>query len=400
MPAAAASIHDGTRHREKDREKAAAFAALWSHPGATRTELARLLGARPTSVGELARELVDAGLVVEGPPRHAGTSGRPRAPLDIRPDRIVAVSLAVESRCIRGALVDMAETPLAEAVQSLDADADNAAITRVLTELASQLAARRPPASQLVGAGLSLVGTVSPDELTWTGAARWPRLRNLHLAALGRRLRAPVLLRRSLDTALALHLEDGPAGRNRTLVLLHWGFGVGAAACYRGTILGSTIGRFGEIGHVPLRGGGRAGRRCLCGARGCLETEAALWALLPRLRRRLGPLPEDEGLLAAALAGPEVARLPEVRAAVRGIGAALVTLHRIFYPDVILLAGPLAENAAVFTALREEFRAGLPDYARGAVTLSVLGGGLAACRTGSARPLLAQALRPMLRRNP
>ena len=220
----------------------------------------------------------------------------------------------------------------------------------------------------MVGAGLSLVGTVDPSGLTWVSAARWPRLRALDLRPLADRTGLPVLARRMLDTALALLLETDATTADRTVALLHWGFGVGAAVAHRGTLLGSSLGRFGEIGH--LRTPGSAGRRCACGARGCLETEAALWALLPRLRRRLGALPDDEQELTDALAAPGVAALPEVRTAVRAVQDGLVTLHRLFYPDEVFLAGPLAENPAVFRRLADGFAAGLPDYAVGKTSLT------------------------------
>jgi hypothetical protein len=125
---------------------------------------------------------------------------------------------------------------------------------------------------------------------------------------------------------------------------------------------------------------------------------AALWSLAPRLRRQLGNLPDDEGGLAAALAAPGVAALPEVRSAVSAVQDGLVTLHRLFYPDEVLIAGPLAENPVVFRRLADGFAAGLPDYAVGATRLAVLPGGLSACRTRSAGPLLRDALRERLRR--
>lgn len=137
---------------------------------------------------------------------------------------------------------------------------------------------------------------------------------------------------------------------------------------------------------------------CACGARGCLETEAALWALLPRLRRRLGRLPDDEQELAAALAAPSVAALPEVRDAVRAVLEGLTTLHRLFFPDEVLLAGPLAENRAIFRRIARGFAAGLPDYAAGKTILAVLDGGLSACRTRSAGPLLRDRLHRNTRR--
>lgn len=312
------------------------------------------------------------------------------------PERLSAVSLHVESRTLCAALVDLAGRVLASDARMLGAEADNRAIESALEGLIRGLAARAPQASRVAGAGLSLVGTVDASGPSWVSAARWPRLRSLHLGRLAVRIGLPLRASRALDTALALELERAPAASRRTVALLHWGFGIGAAVAHRGTLLGSSLGRFGEIGHV--RTPGAAGRRCACGARGCLETEAALWALLPRLRRRLGSLPDDEQELAAALADRRAAALPEVRTAVRAVQEGLTTLHRLFYPDEVLLAGPLVENPAVFQRLAAGFAAGLPDYAVGATTLKVLPGGLSACRLQSAAALLRDALREYLRR--
>ncbi len=342
------------------------------------------------------QELLDDGLVAELHGKGTGRSGRPQAAIVPMPGRLVAVSLCVESRSLCASLVDLAGHVLASDACALEAGADGRTIERSLEALIGGLAGRAPKASRVVGAGLSLVGTVDPSGPTWVSAARWPLLRTLHLAPLARRIGLPVKASRSLDTALALHLEGGRSAADRTVALLHWGFGVGAAIAHRGTLLGSSLGRFGEIGHVRTPGG--AGRRCACGARGCLETAAALWALLPRLRRRIGSLPDDEEKLATALAAPGIAALPEVRAAVRAVLDGLTTLHRLFYPDEVLLAGPLVENPAVFRRLADGFAAGLPDYAVGRTSLAILPGGLSACRTRSAGPLLRDALQAGLRR--
>lgn len=395
--ATADRIHDGSDPRPSDRQKAAIYRIVAASPGCSRSALARRLRLRPTTVSHLVQELLDDGLVAERRDRIAGRSGRPLATIEPRTARLAAVSLCVESRQLRASLVDLAGGVLATDERALAAGADNAAVSRALAELLGGLAGRAPASSRVVGAGLSLVGTVDPAGPTWVSAARWPRLRSLALVPLARRVGLAVRAGRALDTALALHLEADPTAAGRTVALLHWGFGIGAAVAHRGTLLGSNLGRFGEIGHVRSRG--TADRRCACGARGCLETEAALWALLPRLRLRLGGLPEDEQALADALAAPRVADLPEVRTAVRAVLDGLTTIHRLFFPDEVLLAGPLVENAAVFRLISDGFVAGLPDYAAGRTTLAVLAGGLSACRTRSAGPLLREALRTGLRRH-
>jgi predicted NBD/HSP70 family sugar kinase len=342
------------------------------------------------------QELIEDGLAAERRGRGTGRSGRPRAEIEPVSERLTAVSLCVESRELRATLVDLAGRVFASDARTLAADSDNRTVEGAIAALVGGLAGQAPSASRVVGAGLSLVGTVNPAGPTWVSAARWPRLRSLDLGPLAARLGIPIRAGRALDTALELALENDATAADRTVALLHWGFGIGAAVAHRGTLLGSTLGRFGEIGHLRTRGGGT--RRCTCGARGCLETEAALWALLPRLRRRLGSLPDDEQELAAALAAPGVAALPEVREAVRAVLEGLVTLHRLFYPDEMFLVGPLAENPSVFRQLADGFNAGLPDYAAGTTSLTILTGGLAACRTRSAGPLLRDALRRSLKR--
>ena len=374
------------------------YRAIAASPGSPRSALARRLGLRPTTVSHLVQELVDDGLVAERRGRDTGRSGRPRAEIEPVAERLTAVSLCVESRDLRAALVDLSGRVLASGSRGLAADADNRDIDAAVASLVDELAGQAPPGSEVVGAGLSLVGTVDPAGPTWVSAARWPRLRSLDLGPLAAHLGAPIRARRALDTALELALEGDGAAADHSVVMLHWGFGIGAAVAHRGTLLGSTLGRFGEIGHLAAHGGGR--RRCTCGARGCLETEAALWALLPRLRRRLGSLPDDEGELTAALAAARVAELPEVRGAIGAVLEGLVTLHRLFFPDEVFLVGPLAENPAVFRRLADGFAAGLPDYAAGRTSLTILPAGLGACRTRSADPLLREALRRRLRHRP
>ena len=214
------------------------------------------------------------------------------------------------------------------------------------------------------------------------------------------RLGFPVALRRTNETELEYWLASNPDAAGKSVVLLHWGFGIGSAVSYRGELLASSIGRFGEIGHIRLGGrrGGGGAAACVCGSTGCLETQAALWALLPRLRARLGRLPEDEGELAPLLSDPRLLAVPAVRTALLAVQDALLVLHRIFYPDIVLLSGPLVENPVVFDRLADGFKRSLPGYARGSVDLAVIPGGMNGCRRGGASPLFRDTLREMLRR--
>jgi predicted NBD/HSP70 family sugar kinase len=398
LPAMIERVHEGSPHRIKDREKALLFREIFRGRSPTRKSMARVLHIRPSSVSQAVQELVDDGLVEETQAQIRRKSGRPHLILSPRADRFVAISLYTDSRELKGVLVNPSGGVLAEEVRIVRPEARNTEMFKAILDSLLGFPPRVPRGSELIGASLSLVGTVNEHTRTWVTAARWPGLRDLDLSELERRLGLPVILRRTNDTELVYVLECRPVYTKESVLLFHWGFGIGSAMSYRGTLLASSIGRFGEIGHTRI--GPASEALCICGSKGCLETEAALWALLPRLRRRLGNLPEDEKELTLLLGSSRLLALPEVERALRAVQSALLTLYRIFSPDAIMLSGPFPENNGVFRRLAHDFNRALPSYARGAVTLSVIPGGLRGCRLGGANPLFHDAFRRALRRRP
>jgi predicted NBD/HSP70 family sugar kinase len=389
-------VHEGRPHRVKDREKALLYHAVCAGGSPTRQALARRLSLRPSSVSEAVQELVDDGLVEESPARRGPGSGRPCTLLAPRHRRFTAISLFVDARELRAVLVTPAEEVLAEEACAVDAEAGNAQMAAAILGLLRRVSASAPAGQECVGAAVSLVGTVNERTRTWVSAARWPRLSALDLAVVERKWGLPLLVRRANDVELAYHLERAPEARVGNVLLLHWGFGIGSAAAHDGGLLGSTIGRFGEIGHTRAAAAGET--PCLCGRRGCVETVAALWALLPRLRKRFGDLPEDEKDLAPRLADPRILALPETRRALEAVRGALETLCMVFYPDAVLLSGPFTENPTVSDGFSVGLRAALPEYAPDAMRIISLPGGMQGCRRGGAYPLFRQALARALRR--
>jgi predicted NBD/HSP70 family sugar kinase len=391
------SVHEGARHRVKDQEKAALFHAVCTGRSLTRQLLSARLGIRPSSVSEAVQELVDDGLLAERSLRAAKRSGRPRLVLTPMPDRLQAISLYVDSRELKAVLLNMDEELIAEESRTVPARAGNSELYSVFRELLERLAERKRAGSTMVGASLALVGSVNPRSSVWVSAARWPKLADLDLSILGDQVGFPVVLRRTNDVELEYQLQSASRSLGQCALLLHWGFGIGSAVSYRGEILTSSIGRFGEIGHVRLDPGNS--RRCLCGSRGCLETTAALWALMPALERRLAALPLDEPGLAPLLAGPRILNLPEIRRAFASVRDALLVLYQVFHPDTVLLSGPFTENPGIFERVADGFRRSLPEYASGTVRVLPVPAGNPGCRRGGANPLFRQALGRILRRS-
>jgi len=390
-----ASIHEGTRFRIKDAEKAAIYERICAGAEASRKSIAQGCGLRPNTVSSAVQELIDDGLVREGPSRSPRRSGRPELSLEADPDRLLALSVYVRSRELEGVLTNLGDRVLAEASRYVPTDASEEDIRQLIVELVRSLRGRAPAGSELLGLGISLVGTIVPERKLWRFVARWPHMRMLDFHRVEQETGLAISLRRIHDTELEYLIENNDAYRRQNIILFHWGFGIGAAYAHGGKVLGSSTGEFGEIGHTVVDPASR--RRCQCGRTGCLETEAALWALLPQLRRAYPGVGEFDQELSEFLKGRSILGFPPFRRALRYLSLGLVNLHRLFNPDRILFIGPFTENQEVFDRLSAAFRRKLPDHTRDQVSLEVIRGGFSGCSFGNVYPFFRSRLRQLLR---
>ncbi|MGW5418784.1 ROK family protein [Streptomyces sp. NPDC003943] len=124
-------------------------------------------------------------------------------------------------------------------------------------------------------------------------------------------------------------------------------FGSGVGACVATDPLGP--GRALEWGHLTVR---VRGRRCRCGARGCLEAYAGAEAMLERWREAGGRPPagaDEETALAALLAAahpedgsgsaPDATALAVLDETAEYLGAGFADLINLFQPERILVGG-------------------------------------------------------------
>lgn len=134
----------------------------------------------------------------------------------------------------------------------------------------------------------------------------------------------------------------GRGARNAVVVL--FGSGVGACLVTEDVEHGRSV----EWGHLTVR---VRGRRCRCGALGCLEAYAGAEALLDRWREEGGRPPEEtdeETALAAMLTAaypaeegvePDPVALAVLEETAEYLGAGLSDLINLFQPERILIGG-------------------------------------------------------------
>ena len=158
----------------------------------------------------------------------------------------------------------------------------------------------------------------------------------------------------------------GAARGGRNVVGITIGTGIGGGLILDGRLYHGSSDAAGEVGHTSIDS---TGRRCKCGNYGCLEAYAAGPAIAERAREALeGGEPSlmkamVSGDLAALTAqhvfeastkGDMVAR-EVVRETARLIGTGVANLINTFNPDVVVLAGGVAQAGEdLFRPLRAE----------------------------------------------
>ena len=313
---------------------------------ATRGDIAELLSIRSTSVSDMVGDLLAKDLLRESMIKPRGR-GRPAAALNYNHRRFGAAIISVVERTLVAKAVDLGNRVLDEVRVAPPATADNTAMAAALRDLFERIAARFPADTEICSVVLSLSGLLDSERGLWCFSSRWPRLRNLDVADALRDMGPETVLVRNIDAELAgLRLHEHYQA-DETVMLLHWGYGIGAAYSANGHIINRRRGRFGEIGHWRLGDG--AGRPCTCGNTDCLETVAALWALGGRLREVFPDLPLDETALAKRLSRLDVLRSDAMTEALEQVLRLTTNLCRLLFPDRVVLTGPFVQNPHIYS---------------------------------------------------
>ncbi len=385
------------RVRSRDLQKLMLYRHISSRAHSTRKELAQILNLRSTTVSNLVQELITDRLVTEGPSKNPGRPGRPDASLIPIYDRLVGISVYVEDRRFYGSLIDLSGTLLAQVQCFIPSEAGNDFVLNRLGGILQSLIDAVPRGSELLGIGISVVGTVDSGRKIWVNADRWQEIRSLDLRILEQRLGVELILRRNLDIELEYILEMNPRFREESTVLFHWGFGVGGSYAYQGRVLESPVGRYMDIGHSIIDPGST--RQCRCGLYGCMEAEAAIYAILPILRQRFPDLREESEDIERAVASPDILELPGMRRTVELVGLCLSNLYKVFYPQRVFVVGIFFRNEQIVRQIEdymmEHFYRKMKEKVQ-SVELHVIEDGFRGCAWGNVYPFFRRRMSELL----
>ncbi|TWV55510.1 ROK family transcriptional regulator [Streptomyces misionensis] len=316
----------------------------------SRFELGPATGLSSGSVSNVVADLVADGLVEE-----AGSvdsdGGRPRTLLRVSPDSGQLIGVDVGETRVRIELFDLALTELARTERPLTPQGYDAEVIagHIRDGVAEMLAAESAVPERLLGVGIGVPGIV--EHTADRGAVVHGQTIGWDAVPLEQLLRSsselPETVRYFIDNGAKtlgqaeMWFGAGRGARNAVVVL--FGSGVGACLVTPEVERGRAV----EWGHLTVR---VRGRRCRCGAPGCLEAYAGAESLLARWREEGGRPPADAdeetaltAMLAAAYPAGDGAADPVALAVLEEtaeyLGAGLSDLINLFQPERIIVGG-------------------------------------------------------------
>lgn len=335
---------------------------LRNSQGVSRVELARRMALSPSTVSAYVDRLIDGGFIREGK-KLERAAGRPPTVLALNPRSGCFVGIDFEGRQFWMTAVDFAQQPLCS--RRIPIAASDSAES-VLRKAEGAIAEMVAPHGPLLGLAIGVPGVL--DTRTGT-AVHYEYIRgwsNLPLKdRFEHRFGVPVFLENNIRIMALAEELFGHARGVRDFLCLGIRSGIGTGLVIDGRLHTGPNHLAGEIGHWP------------CGKRGKLEQIASIKALSEQLEElirsgestsltlRQGRVQLPDLLSAARKREPLVGRV--LRSAGKVIGRVLSQMTFTLNPEVIVVAGPLAELETPFLSAIRETLAALVLSPRGRV---------------------------------
>ena len=300
---------------------------LAQHEDLSRADVSRMLGLNKVSTGEIVDALIAEGMVLEAGTRATAAGRRPTA-LALQKERKMVLAIDVGTRNTSVALVNLAGEMLRYERFPTAKQPTPEELAATIIQASTKFLSRMKDPKAVSGLAVSISGEVEPSTGTILGLPDW-KWESVPLAyALQKHLPFPVLVENNVRSMIMGERWFADIDAQTSYFYVNWGEHIGAAWLSQGKIISQDC----QFGHIPIAQSGQ----CRCGALGCLETQAAGWALVEPYTgvssvKQLCTMAESD----SAIDG-------ELLQAAEALAQALIFASALFRPDKIIIGGGIA----------------------------------------------------------
>lgn len=319
-----------------------------------RTAIAQKSGLTLASVSRISRELIDAGLVVEGQTMPSDGPGRPFISLDVNPSGAYVMSLSLNRFSQVITLSDLKNQVISEAELDIANNIDDAdsVIEQIGDSMLAMLASAQLPSWKVMGVSVAVTGAVDPRQgfITDAPALGWQNVN------IGERLQTILNLPVHVESlAHSISLAESRFGLGRKydhIALFNVSLGIGASLIEDRRILRGADNKAAMIGNLGLW-------RNQAGERITIDQAAGGWGVLSHRSSAPGNERLDysnsmrERLMHTinmAAEGQQEAQQALSNAG-NNMGEAVALVNNIVAPEICIIAGPLAASNDYMQAL-------------------------------------------------
>lgn len=319
---------------------------------ATVPELSIELKLSPPKVSSLLNELMEEGLVQENG-KVDSTGGRRPSIYGLVPDSAFFMGVEVMKEHLNIGLTDFQNNFISLKEKIPFALENNQHSLQALCQLITEFVYALPvPKEKILGMCINLSGRVNHT----TGYSY--SFFNFHEDPLTKVIESALGIRAFLanDSQAMAYGEfvAGVVNDEKNVLFLNVDYGLGMGILINGQLYYGKSGYTGEIGHAPLFENEKI---CQCGKKGCLETEAAGWALVEKFKTRIAegstsllsksgkPIEQvelDDIILAAQK--DDVLAIELIAEVGENLGRGVALLINLFNPELVVLGGRLATS--------------------------------------------------------
>jgi predicted NBD/HSP70 family sugar kinase len=298
----------------------------------SRAELARRANLTKQTIGVIADELCQAGLLREEG-RKTGGIGKPSTQLVLNPDGAYSLGLHLDRDQLIGVLCDLTgQVRQRHQLEAPTATPEAAAV--LLQDLVTELLGQSGVEKRLIiGTGLVMPGPFGVEHVGPTSLPGWD---GLALArTLSERIDLPVLLENDATASAIAEAHIGIARNMQNFCLIYLGIGLGVGIVVDGQPYTGATSNAGEFGHLIVQPGGRP---CACGNAGCLERYVSLHAAFEALSAEQRPI-QSIHQFRYGISPKDAAILSWMGEAASPLRLGINALENLFDPEAIIFGG-------------------------------------------------------------